>query len=69
MVETPWGSSPTRPSARRSSGVKAVPRLSIGVPSTENPRARTRTTGPSGVLANSYDRSVMPPPAGSATPG
>src|SRR4029450_10246639 len=61
MVETPSGSSPTRPRARRSSRVKAVPRFRIGVASTEVPRARTRTAGPSGVVANSYGRSVMVP--------
>ena len=68
MVDTPYGSSPTSPRARRSSGVNAVPRLSIGVPRTENPRARTRSTGPSAVVRNSNGRSVMAPPAGSATP-
>jgi hypothetical protein len=29
------------------------------VDSTEVPRARTRSTGPSGVVANSYGRSVI----------
>src|SRR6266540_1398063 len=62
MVDTPSGSSPTRPSARRSSRVKAVPRFRMGVASTEVPRARTRSSGPFGVLTNSYGRSVMPPP-------
>jgi hypothetical protein len=53
MVDTPSGSSPTRPRARRSARVKAVPRFRIGVASTEVPRARTRSTVPSGVVANS----------------
>jgi hypothetical protein len=37
-----------------------VPRFSIGIDSTEVPRARTRSTDPSGVLRNSYGRSIMP---------
>src|SRR5215218_908092 len=61
MVDTPSGSSPTRPSARRSSGAKAVPRFRIGIASTAVPRARTRSTGPSRVLRNSYGREVMGP--------
>src|SRR5215213_12043236 len=61
ILDTPSGSSPTRPRVRRSSRVKAVPRFRIGVASTEVPRARTRTAGPSGVVANSYGRSVMWP--------
>src|SRR4029450_8672862 len=69
MVDTPCGSSPTSPSARRSSGVNAVPRLSIGVPRTENPRARTRSTGPSSMVRHSNGRSLMTHCLRGAPPG
>jgi hypothetical protein len=41
--DTPDGSSPMSPNARRSAGVNAVPRLGIGLDSTYRPRARIRS--------------------------
>src|SRR5579862_7686044 len=62
MFETPSGSRPVSPSASRSGSVKAVPRFSSGIDSTDRPRSRTRATTPSAVMTSSYGRSDITSP-------
>src|SRR5687767_4426682 len=53
-VDTPLGNRPCNPNAWRCSVVKAVPRLIIGLVSTDLPRARIRIGYPSAAEPSSY---------------